>query len=94
MDDFLDGMAMRLEHRILMNQWGRDALKQTQPILTEDEWDQIQNTLSETMEFGLCVRFVIFSECGNVILEGVPTVSNEKLMVTLTMVKNRSPLIS
>lgn len=67
--------AMRLvlpEHRGVMAEWQRQRSEKKPPVLSADEMDQMQNTLSEAIQYHSKVRLTLFETYGDTVLEGVP----------------------
>lgn len=67
--------AMRLvlpEHRAVMKGWQRERSVRKTPMLSEDEMENMQFTLSEAIENYARVRLTLFGAHGDTILEGVP----------------------
>ena len=77
--------AMRLvlpEHRSAMTDWQRQRSVRKPPILSEDEIETLQYTLSEAIETRSRVRLTLFGESGDTVWEGVPIYAGRLRIVT------------
>ncbi|WP_258112171.1 YolD-like family protein [Alicyclobacillus sp. SP_1] len=77
--------AMRLvlpEHRRIMESWQCARSERIPPVLSEDELEQMQYTLSDALQTGSRVRLTMFHEYGDAVLEGVPMHDGRLKIVT------------
>lgn len=76
--------AMRLvlpEHRELMERSERDLRKRPAPILTEDQYDEIQFVLSACLEERRVVEITLFDPYDDDVWCGTPMIKNGKLFL-------------
>ncbi|WP_029420778.1 YolD-like family protein [Alicyclobacillus macrosporangiidus] len=74
--------AMRLvlpEHRDLMERSERDLRKRVAPMLTEDQYNEIQFVLSECLEEQRPVEVTLFDPYDDDVWRGTPIIRNGKL---------------
>ncbi|MDB5085101.1 MAG: YolD [Bacilli bacterium] len=76
--------AMRLvlpEHRELMDRMKRESGKKEQPLLAQDELEEMQYLLSEALEGQVPLRATLFHPYGHQIVTGIPFVSAGQLFL-------------
>lgn len=78
--------AMRLvlpEHRDLMRQMEREGRKRKQPILSEDEWGEIEYGLKQALHQKSKIRIRLFDPYEDEIWEGVPIIKGNRVFLNM-----------
>jgi len=76
--------AMRLvlpEHKKKMGDLERETRKKMLPVLTEDEYSEMQYKLSEALERQKSIRVYLFDPFGNSSIEGLPFIKSGHLHI-------------
>jgi hypothetical protein len=74
--------SMRLilpEHRMLMKRIEREQMRQTQPVLSEDQYEEMQCIIEEAIENKIQVRMTLFGTYENKMIVGYPYAENGRL---------------
>ncbi len=89
MSGLLDGNlfeSMRLilpEHRVTQKSVERELSKQSKPVLSEDQYEEMQTTIVEAIENGSLVKLTLFGEYGNKTIVGHPIAGNGRLRLCI-----------
>lgn len=77
--------AMRLvlpEHRAVMKKWQSERSLRNPPTLSDDEFQEMQYTITEAVENGSRIRLTLFGASGDAVVEGIPVYDGRLKMVT------------
>lgn len=74
--------SMRLilpEHRMMMKRIEREQVRQTQPVLSEDQYEEMQYAIAEAIENGVQIQMTLFGTYENKTIVGRPYIENGRL---------------
>lgn len=75
--NLFEGMRIVLpEHRELMEKMEKEQSKRKPPVLSEDNLREMHYILSEAIESGAPIRITLFHSEKDVVIAGVPVLSN------------------
>lgn len=69
------------EHRAVMGFMSKQKSKRARPILTEDQLDEMQYTVSEALDRGRRVRISLYHPYDDIALEGILSVSGTTILI-------------